>query len=78
MRALITVVGQDQIGIIGGVCTKLAALNVNILDISQTVMQEYFTMMMLADLSTSEYDMDYLSAQLDAYGREFYSQLTLS
>ena len=70
MRALITVMGRDQIGIIGGVCTKLAAMNVNILDISQTVMQEYLTMMMLVDLAPSEFDMDHISEQLKQYGQE--------
>ena len=46
MRAVITVAGKDRVGIIAGVCTALADFNVNVLDISQTVMQGYFTMMM--------------------------------
>ena len=46
MKAIVTVVGQDRVGIIAGVCAKLAEFNVNVLDISQTVMQGYFTMMM--------------------------------
>jgi ACT domain-containing protein len=68
MRALITVVGHDQVGIIGGVCTKLASLNVNIQDISQTVMQEYFTMMMLVELPASGCTMEQVDAALKAYG----------
>lgn len=51
MRAIITVIGKDRVGIIAGVSGILAQNNVNILDITQTVMQEYFTMIMLVDLS---------------------------
>ena len=46
MKAIVTVVGKDRVGIIANVCTALANYNVNVLDISQTVMQGYFTMMM--------------------------------
>ena len=49
MKAIVTVVGKDQVGIIATVCAKLAEYNVNVLDISQTVMQGYFTMMMVTD-----------------------------
>ena len=51
MKAIVTVVGKDRIGIIASVCTLLANYQVNILDISQTVMQGYFTMMMATDVS---------------------------
>ena len=54
MKAVVTVVGKDQVGIIAGVCMHLAAFNVNVLDISQTVMQGYFTMMMVVDVSGCE------------------------
>jgi len=49
MKAIVTVIGKDQVGIIARVCQLLAGCGVNILDISQTVMQEYFTMIMLVD-----------------------------
>ena len=49
MRAIVTVVGQDRVGIIADVCALLAKNNVNVLDISQTVMQDYFTMIMMVD-----------------------------
>lgn len=49
MRAIVTVIGKDRVGIIAGVCSILSSLGVNILDISQTVLQEYFTMIMLVD-----------------------------
>ena len=53
MKAIVTVVGKDAVGIIAGVCVELANYNVNVLDISQTVMQGYFTMMMVVDVSGS-------------------------
>ena len=49
MKAIVTVIGKDQVGIIAGVCTLLAAQGVNVLDISQTIMQDYFTMIMMVD-----------------------------
>ena len=51
MKAIVTVIGKDQVGIIAGVCTRLAEHGVNVLDISQTVLQDYFTMIMLVDAS---------------------------
>lgn len=53
MKAIITVLGKDSTGIISSVSTILANSNINILDISQTILQEYFTMVMLVDLSNS-------------------------
>ncbi|MBR1845725.1 MAG: ACT domain-containing protein, partial [Oscillospiraceae bacterium] len=54
MRAIVTVVGQDRVGIIADVCSLLANNKVNVLDISQTVLQEYFTMIMLVDTAGAE------------------------
>lgn len=51
MRAVVTVVGKDKTGIIAKIATFLAEREVNILDISQTIMDEYFTMIMMVDLS---------------------------
>ena len=51
MRAIVTVIGRDQVGIIAAVCALLSEKNINVLDISQTVLQEYFTMIMLVDAS---------------------------
>ena len=51
MRAIVSVIGKDRVGIIASVCGLLAEAGVNILDISQTVLQEYFTMVMLVDTS---------------------------
>lgn len=51
MKGIITVLGKDKVGIIAKVCTYLAEHNLNILDISQTIVQDYFNMMMIVDIS---------------------------
>ena len=70
MKAIVTVVGKDRIGIIANVCTLLAHYQVNILDISQTVMQGYFTMMKAVDTAKSEIPFAELAKKLDAKGEE--------
>ncbi len=70
MKALVTVAGKDRVGIIGGVCTRLAQLKINILDISQTVLQDYFTMMMIVDLSESEASFEIVKQALDEFGED--------
>lgn len=54
MKAILTVIGKDNVGIIAGVSAQLADLKVNILDVSQTIMNGYFTMIMILDLSASQ------------------------
>ena len=68
MQAIVTVLGKDQVGIIAGVCVTLAAHNINVLNISQTIMDEYFTMLMLVDLAACETDFDELRSILRSYG----------
>lgn len=70
MKAIVTVVGKDQVGIIASVCTKLAAYNVNVLDISQTVMQGYFTMMMATDISGCNVPVAELAKQMESAGQD--------
>lgn len=70
MRAIITVTGKDRPGIIAGVCVLLSENNINILDISQTVMQDFFTMTMLIDLSGCEKSFADVSDSLDSKGQE--------
>ena len=70
MRAIITVIGKDKPGIIAEVCTLLASCKINILDISQTVMEGFFTMTMLVDLTESTVDFSTLSDSLKAKGEE--------
>ena len=70
MKAIVTVVGKDQVGIIAAVCVKLAAYDVNVLDISQTVMQGYFTMMMVVDVSACPSPLAELVVIMEEMGKE--------
>jgi ACT domain-containing protein len=70
MKAIVTVIGEDRVGIIATVCADLAAFNVNVLDISQTVMQGYFTMMMVVDVSGATCPVAELAQKLDEKGKE--------
>ena len=67
MKAIVTVVGKDQVGIIAGVCNT-ADSRINVLDISQTIMEGYFTMMMVVDLAACETPFDQLRTILKDYG----------
>lgn len=67
-KTIITVVGNDTVGIIAKVCTYLAENRVNVLDISQTIVQGYFNMMMVADTSGSEKDTATLAKELRELG----------
>lgn len=68
-RAVVTVVGKDKKGIIATVATALADRNANILDISQTIMQEFFTMIMIVDLSDCPLDFVTLRDELGQIGQ---------
>ena len=69
MNAIITVVGKDKVGIMAGVCVELQKLNVNILDISQTVLHnDIFTMNMLVDISKANVEYDKIVDALSACG----------
>jgi ACT domain-containing protein len=70
MRAVITVIGKDRVGIIAGVSKILADANVNILDITQTIMQGLFTMIMLVEISGSTTSFEQLASNLAAKGDE--------
>lgn len=70
MKAIVTVVGKDRVGIIANVCTELAKFNVNVLDISQTVMQGYFTMMMATEVSECKVPLAELVTSMEQVGRE--------
>lgn len=68
MRAFVTVIGHDRVGIIAKVCTLLAERTVNILDISQTILQDNFTMIMLVDATGCTVSFEELAAQLKELG----------
>ena len=69
MKAIVTVIGKDQVGIIAAVCALLSEKNVNVMDISQTIMQEYFTMIMLVDASAATVPFAQLKEELAAAGQ---------
>lgn len=69
-KCIVTVLGEDTVGIIGKVCTYLADHNINILDISQTIIQGYFNMMMIVDVSGLEEDFKVICDELDDLGEE--------
>ncbi len=69
-KTIITVVGKDSVGIIAKVCTYLANNGVNILDISQTIIDGFFNMMMIVDSNQSEKDFSLLASDLEGIGDE--------
>ena len=69
-KVIITVVGKDTVGIIAKVCTYLSENNVNVLDISQTFVQEYFNMMMIADISQATASFEEIYTRLETLGEE--------
>ena len=74
MNAIVTVVGNDRVGIIAAVCVKLSEFNVNVLDISQTILENKFTMIMAVDVSACSVSFKELSSELAALG----AQMSLS
>ncbi len=77
MRAVITAIGQDRKGIIAGVSAELAQASINILDISQTTLQEYFAMFMLVDMTQATTTFHEISQKLDARGKELGVQVRI-
>lgn len=69
-KCIITVVGKDTVGIIAKVCTYLAESKINILDISQTIVQGYFNMMMITDMSMTEKEFGSVVDELKVLGNE--------
>ena len=69
-KTIITVVGKDTVGIIAKVCTYLAENKINILDISQTIVQGYFNMMMIVDTNVTEKAFGDIVDELDKLGEE--------
>jgi ACT domain-containing protein len=78
MRAIVTVVGKDRVGIIADVCGLLAEHGVNVLDISQTVLQDYFTMIMLVDTAGCDLSFAELGPDHEGAGGNWASRSTPS
>lgn len=70
MKAIVTVIGKDRVGITASVCSLLARHNINILDITQTVLQEFFTMVMLVDTSACQQSIGEMADILEQAGKE--------
>ena len=69
-KCIVTVLGEDTVGIIAKVCTYLAENEINILDISQTIVQGYFTMMMIVDVANLKKDFKEVCDEMDELGKE--------
>jgi ACT domain-containing protein len=67
-RAIVTIIGSDRVGIIAGIANVIAEANVNILDISQSVIREFFTMIMMVDLSAATMSFEALADNLARKG----------
>ena len=74
-RTIITVVGKDTVGIIAKVCTYLAENSINILDISQTIVQEYFNMMMIVDMGKMQKTFEEVADELTNVGKDMGVQI---
>lgn len=70
MNAIVTVIGNDRVGIIAAVCIRLASFNINVLDLSQTIMQGNFTMVMAVDVSEANVSFAEVRDSLAELGRE--------
>ena len=68
MRAIVSVFSKDRIGIIADVCTLLSSMQVNILDLNQTIMDGFFTMVMLVDTATPDRPFDEIQSALESGG----------
>lgn len=69
-KCIVTVLGKDTVGIIAKVCTYLAENEINILDISQTIVQGYFNMMMIVDVTGLKKDFTTVCDEMEALGEE--------
>lgn len=69
MRAIITVIGKDKVGIVAGITTELTKHNINIIDINQTIMEEFFTMVLMIDLSKAKESFDEIKKALVLEGK---------
>ena len=70
MKCVITVFGKDKVGIIAKTCAYLSEVNINILDISQTIVDGYFSMMMIVDISKISKPMEIAAEELKGIGKE--------
>ena len=77
MKAIVSVFSKDRIGIIADVCSLMASMNVNILDLSQTIMEGLFTMVMLVDTGTSDLSFEDIRSRIDEQGQTLGLQIRI-
>ena len=70
MKAILTVIGKDKVGIIAGVSNELQRLNINILEVNQTIIGEFFTMIMMLDLKLSNSNFEEIKKSLELKGKQ--------
>ena len=70
MKAILTVIGKDKVAIIAGISSELQELNINILDVNQTIMSEFFTMIMMLDLKLSKNNFEEIKNILEDKGKK--------
>ena len=74
---IVTIIGQDKVGIVAKLATAMARANINILDINQNVMEEHFVMTMAVDVTNATIDMGQIKKRLDRIGREMALKITV-
>ena len=74
---IVTIAGQDQVGIVAKLATAMAKANINIVDINQKVMEDYFVMTMAVDVAEATIDMGGIKKRLDRVGREMALKITV-
>ena len=74
---IVTVAGLDKVGIIARLSTEMAKANINIVDVNQKIMEEYFVMTMAVDIGQATLDMGQIKKQLDKVGRQMALQITI-
>lgn len=77
MKAIVTVIGKDQVGIVAKVIQTLMELNINILDVSQTILDGYFAMMLICEVGTANQPFDEVKLRLRATGEESGVKVTI-
>ena len=70
MRAVITVIGKDMVGILANVSAECAASNINVLEVTQSILQDMFAMIMMVDISSASVPFDQFADKLEKIGRE--------
>ena len=77
MKAILTVIGEDKVGIIAGISNKMLEYNINILDVNQTIMQDFFTMIMVLDIKDMNASFEEVKAGLNAEGERLGVQVKI-